>query len=226
MNFQRFQFDDVIEDISTFPWSSLSRDDMVAVAHAYYFFSIQFRESLVQARLLFPADENLRQLEAEECDTDNLSPWPNVAAAGERLNHDEYLRRTLALAPCSAAKSEVLENIGRRYLEATRRQPAITRAMSLASYEDGGLERVFKGMLTFPHWDNELLMAFRHFLRKHLHFDAGAETTHGFLCRHILVDDSILPMWSGFRDLFLQAVPTIATYRSPERMPDRARVQQ
>jgi hypothetical protein len=188
----------------------MSRDDMVDVARAYYFFSIQFRESLEEARRLYPDDENLRQLEAGECDTDNLSPWPHIAAVGERLNHDEYMRRTLALMPCAAAKAEAVKAIGHRYLTATRSQPSSARAASLVSYEDGGLERVFKAMLTFAHWDTELLSAFHHFLRKHVEFDGGSETSHGALCRHIHVDDSVLPLWLNFRDLLLEAVPAIS----------------
>jgi hypothetical protein len=210
----RFQFYGVIEEISAFPWSSMSRDDMVDVAGAYYFFSIQFRESLDEARRLYPDDENLRQLEAEECDTDNLSPWPSVAAVGERLNHDEFMRRTLALMPCTAAKAEAFKAIGHRYLAATRSQPSPARAASLVSYEDGGLERVFKAMLTFAHWDTELLLAFRHFLQKHVHFDGGSEKSHGALCRHIHVDDSILPLWLNFRDLLVEAVPAISRAKS------------
>ncbi len=205
----QFQFYRVIEEISAFPWSSMSRENMVDVAWAYYFFSIQFRESLAEARRLYPQDENLRLLEAEECNTDNLSPWPRVAAVGERLNHDEYMRRTLALTQYPATKAEAFKAIGHRYLASTRSQPSPVRAASLASYEDGGLERVFKSMLTFAHWDNDLLLAFRHFLQKHVHFDGDAETSHGALCRHIQVDDSILPLWLNFRDLLLEAVPAI-----------------
>jgi homoserine O-succinyltransferase len=218
MSLGRFQFDGVIDEISAFPWSSMSRDDMIEVARAYYFFSIQFRESLAEARRLYPEDENLRRLEAEECDTDNLSPWPNVAAVGERLNHDEYMRRTLALMPCPAEKSQAIESIGHRYLAATRSQPASARVASLVSYEDGGLERVFKAMLTFTRWDTELLLAFRHFLQKHVHFDGDGETSHGALCRHIQVDDGILPLWLNFRDLLLEAVPAISRARSTQSL--------
>jgi len=82
------------------------------------------------------------------------------------------------------------------------------------SYEDGGLERVFKAMLTFAHWDTELLLAFRHFLQKHVHFDGGSEKSHGALCRHIHVDDSILPLWLNFRDLLVEAVPAISRAKS------------
>ena len=31
-----------------------------------------------------------------------------------------------------------------------------SRAMALASYEDGGLEKVFRAMLTAPHWNDPL----------------------------------------------------------------------
>src|ERR1700748_163909 len=103
------QFCHIVDEICAFPWSSLSCDDMVDVAWAYYFFSIQFRECVSEARQLFPADENLRRLEAEECDTANLSPWPGVAAVGERMNHDEFMRRILTLLPSAASRGPAFE---------------------------------------------------------------------------------------------------------------------
>ena len=88
MNTTAFAYPAVIDDICGLRWSSLSSAEMVDAAWAYYFFSIQFRESLKAARSLYPTDEKLMQLEQEECDTDNLSPWPGVTAPGERVNHD------------------------------------------------------------------------------------------------------------------------------------------
>ncbi len=210
MTTTRFRFHEVIEEICSFAWSSLACDDMADAAWAYYFFSVQFRESLIEARRLYPDDENLRRLEAEECATNNLSPWPSIAAKGERLDHDEYMRRALCLTPRTATKAHMFDAIGHRYLAATRCQPPAARAASLASYEDGGLERVFRAMLTFRHWDSDLLRAFRHFLRMHVQFDGSSETSHGALCRHIKVDDGVLPLWVGFRDLLLEAVPAFA----------------
>ena len=134
--------DHVIDEICSLPWSSLSGDEMADVAWAYYFFSIQFRESLGEARRLFPEDASLMKVEAEECDTSNLSPWPGVAETGERMNHDEFMRRTLALMAFSPSRAARHEAIGRHYLANTRALRPETRAASLASYEDGGLERV------------------------------------------------------------------------------------
>ena len=210
----QFQFCRVIDEICAFPWSSLTCDDMIGVAWAYYFFSIQFRECLSEARRFYPADEKLRKLEAEECDTDNLSPWPGVASAGERMNHDEYMRRALVLLPHTAALAPSFEGIGRRYLAATRSRPPLARVAALASYEDGGLERVFRAILTFPEWNNAVLLAFRHFLQEHVRFDSDSISGHGALCRHIDVDDAVLPMWSSFRDLLLEAVPAISQIKS------------
>jgi len=51
------------------------------------------RENLEIARRLYPNDTKLQQLEREECNTDNLSPWPGVASAAEKMNHDEFMRR-------------------------------------------------------------------------------------------------------------------------------------
>ena len=213
--------DRVIDEICSLPWRSLSSEDMAGVAWAYYFFSIQFRESLGEARRLYPEDTSLKKVEAEECDTNNLSPWPGVAKAGERMNHDEFMRRTLALTVLSPGKVARHEAIGQHYLAETRALRPETRAASLASYEDGGLERVFRSMLTFTGWDNDLLWAFRHFLSEHVRFDCDSEEGHGALCRHITFDDSILPLWIGFRDLLLQAVPALSSksVRAPVTAP-------
>ena len=205
-----FAIDLVIDEICSFPWSSLSSDEMADVAWAYYFFSIQFRESLGEARRLYPEDTSLKKVEAEECDTSNLSPWPGVAATGERMNHDEFMRRTLALIAFAPSRVARHRAIGQHYLAETRALRPETRAASLASYEDGGLERVFRSILTFTRWDNDLLRAFRHFLSEHVRFDCDSEQGHGALCRHITFDESILPLWNGFRDLLLQAVPALS----------------
>jgi hypothetical protein len=204
------EIDRVIDEICAFPWSSLSSDEMADVAWAYYFFSIQFRESLGEARRLYPEDASLKKVEAEECDTSNLSPWPGVAATGERMNHDEFMRRTLGLMAFAPTRVATHERIGQHYLAETRALKPETRAASLASYEDGGLERVFRSILTFTRWENDLLRAFRHFLSEHVRFDCDTEQGHGALCRHIAFDSSILPLWNGFRDLLLQAVPALS----------------
>ena len=59
---------------------------------------LPFRECLEIARKMYPDDERLLQLDHGERNTDNLSPWPGVAASGEKMNHDEFMRRTLELA--------------------------------------------------------------------------------------------------------------------------------
>ena len=197
----------VIDEICDFSWQDLTGADMTSVAWAYYYFSVQFRESLKTARSLHPHDAKLRQLEAEECDTDNLSPWPGVATPGEKMNHDEFMRRTLDLTSIETLTSSRFESIGRRYLADTRTLEAAVKAASIASYEDGGLERVFKAILQFSRWDTPLLQAFRHFLAEHVRFDSDPEQGHGALSRHIAVDDRILPLWAGFRELLVSCVP-------------------
>lgn len=208
------EIDLVIDEICSLPWSSLSSDEMADVAWAYYFFSIQFRESLREARRLYPEDASLKKVEAEECDTSNLSPWPGVAETDERMNHDEFMRRTLALTAFAPARIARHEAIGEHYLTETRALRPETRAASLASYEDGGLERVFRSMLTFTKWDSDLLRAFQHFLAEHVRFDCDSAEGHGALCRHIAFDASILPLWNGFRDLLLEAVPALSSRSS------------
>ena len=54
-----FAFESVIDGICAMPWERLSGDDILCVAKAYYFFSIQFRENLDIACGLRPRDAKL-----------------------------------------------------------------------------------------------------------------------------------------------------------------------
>jgi hypothetical protein len=198
-----------VDRICDLDWSDLSEQEFIDVAWAYYFFSIQFRENLTITCELFPNDPKLRQLEHEECATDNLSPWPGVAADGEKMNHDEFMHRLLQLSPISEAKRQAFEAEGARYLDEVRATDDVTRALSIASYEDGGLERVFRAFLRAPEWNNPTLKAFRHFLTEHIRFDNDPDQGHGALSRHLAPDDRILPLWLGFERLLVTFVPTL-----------------
>lgn len=202
-------FKDVIAEITALQWTTLSPEELTAVAWAYHSFSIQFRENLQTALALFPDDEKLRHLTAEECDTANLSPWPGVAEEGERMNHDEFMRRTLDLSPISPVTASIARQVGEAYLQHVRSLPPEAKALSIASYEDGGLEATFRAMLSAPNWNTPLLQAFQHFLIEHIRFDSDPEAGHGALSRHLQPDDRVLPFWEAFRDLLLQTVPSL-----------------
>lgn len=204
-----YRFKEVIDEICDMGWHELDLEQLTAAAWAYYYFSIQFRENLVIAHNLHPEDEKLRQLMREECNTSNLSPWPGVALAGERMDHDEYMRRTLELLPVEEDEATRHGANGRRYLDTIRAQEQVARALSIASYEDGGLERVFKAILRAPHWETPLLQSFKHFLEEHIRFDSDPDQGHGALSRHLVPDDRILPLWEAFRDIFLISVPEL-----------------
>ncbi len=205
----QFAFKNAIDDICNLDWDHLSNADVVNVAWAYYYFSTQFRENLEIARKLLPDDERLKDLEKGERDTDNLSPWPGVAATGEKMHHDEFMRRTLNLSPLSPERRRALELMGQSYLSYARSMDDTTRAMSIASYEDGGLEAVFKSILRAPNWDGPLLGAFHHFLIEHIRFDSDPDGGHGALCRHLDPDDRILPLWCAFREILIEAAPSL-----------------
>ena len=85
--------------------------------------------------------------------------------------------------------------------------------MALASYEDGGLERVFRAILTAPDWNGPLQQAFRHFLTKHIRFDSDPDQGHGALCRHLTPDDRVLPLWAEFKQMLIEAVPRLIDAR-------------
>ena len=201
------QYGRVIAEIGQLRWEGLGEEECVDVAWAYYFFSVQFRENLEVARRLHPADDKLLDLEQGECETSNLSPWPGVAAPGETMNHDEFMRRSLALGPIADGKRHMFGARGQDYLSWVRGLDDTTRAMSIASYEDGGLEAVFTAMLTMPDWQNPVLMAFRHFLSEHIRFDSDPDAGHGALARHLQPDDRIEPLWVAFRDLLIGFAP-------------------
>ena len=199
----------VIVEIGDLAWAGLSEQQCVDVAWAYYFFSVQFRENLQVALRLHPSDEKLLDLDRGECDTDNLSPWPGVAEPGERMNHDEFMRRALRLQTIGGLRSSFFEEHGERYLRAVRGSDDVTRAMSIASYEDGGLEHVFNAMLQMPAWPNPVLAAFRHFLSEHIRFDSDPDAGHGALARHLQPDERVIPLWTEFRTMLVTFVPAL-----------------
>ena len=201
------EYQRIVDEICQWDWTRLTSDEMVAAACAYYYFSIQFRENLEIARQEFPTDEKLKQLEREECNTSNLSPWPGVALPGEAMNHDEFMRRTLLLQPIAPELQAQFDAAGSSYLAAVRALEPRARALSISSYEDGGLEAVFRAMLRFEGWNSDLLRAFRHFLVEHVRFDSDPDAGHGALSRHLPPDDRVVPLWAAFRRVFLACVP-------------------
>ena len=208
------RYESVIDEIADLDWEGMSQVELIRAAWAYYFFSVHFRESLQIAVGLHPQDDKLQQLKREECNTDNLSPWPGVATEGERMNHDEFMRRLLELLPITESDRLGLEAVGASYLRTVRALSPATSAMSIASYEDGGLEAVFRAFLKAKPWEGPLLLAFKHFLTEHIRFDSDPEQGHGALSRHLQPDDQILPAWSAFRDLLTEAVPGLVN-RAP-----------
>jgi hypothetical protein len=206
---KQFAYEQVVNDICDLNWISLTREDLIGIAWVYYYFSIQFRESLETARKLYPDDPRLLELDRGERDTDNLSPWPGVAGIAEKMNHDEFMRRTLQLSRTSPECQNNLETIGESYLRKVRAIDARTKALALASYEDGGLESVFRAILTAQHWDGALLQAFKHFLVEHIRFDSDPEQGHGALCRHLPPDDRVVPLWEEFKQMLVKAAPRL-----------------
>ncbi len=207
--FTILRYQRAIEDICNLNWSGLTQAELTAVAWAYYYFSVQFRENLELARDLNPHDEKLLELYDGECDTANLSPFPGVALRGEKMNHDEFMRRVLVLSNIEPRVQRIVERLGAAYLAQIRCLDAETRAISIASYEDGGLERVFRAILQAEDWDHPALLAFRHFLSEHIRFDSDAEIGHGALSRHMTPDDRICPLWEAFRDILVGAAPSL-----------------
>jgi len=208
---ERFTFHNEIDQICAMPWHRLSEGELVDAAWAYYYFSIQFRENLEIAAARHPHDRKLRQLVKEECNTANLSPFPGVAAAGEAMNHDEFMKRALALAPIASDKRARFEKLGQTYLAAIRAMDDETRAISISSYEDGGLESVFRAILTATHWNHPVLAAFKHFLVEHIRFDSDPDAGHGALSRHLPPDDRVQPIWARFRSIFVDFAPALGS---------------
>ena len=96
------------------------------------------------------------------------------------------------------------------------------RALALASYEDGGLEAVFTAFLTAPKWDGPLLQAFRHFLAEHIRFDSDPDAGHGALCRHLVPDERVGPLWAEFKRILVEggaAIGVTSLRRRPAQTP-------
>jgi hypothetical protein len=119
------------------------------------------------------------------------------------------MRRTLELTRISERQRRKLAAIGQAYLTKIRAMDDDSRASAIASYEDGGLEKVFRAFLKAPHWGNPLLKAFQHFLVEHIRFDSDPEQGHGALCRHLTPDDRVHVLWAEFREMLIQAAPRL-----------------
>ena len=193
-------------------WERLNSNEVMRVAKAYYYFSVQFRENIAIARARHPDDPKLAALWSGECETDHLSPWPGEAT-GERMSHDEFIHRLLEFHPVGRDKR--LTEAGLAYLDKTRRLDDAARASSIASYEDGGLSRVFNAMLRAPRWHGRGQRALRFFLEEHIRLEDSAR--RGELSRRLPVDDHVLPLWTAFRDLLTSAVPKLATVAAVTR---------
>jgi len=200
----------IVDEINALDWSSLSREEVVNTAWTYYFFSVQFCETVGIARRLHPDDRSLEELDAGERNTDNLSPCPGVVAVGERVDHDEFMRRTLQLETIDPARERRLKAIGASYLEKIRAVDDETRVLSLASYEDGGLETTFRAILRARRWDGPLLHAFRHFLEGHIALDGDPEHGHGALCRRFTPSPEVDGLWAAFKQLLLAGAPSLS----------------
>jgi hypothetical protein len=209
---QPSQHEIAVNTICSLNWGELTENELTIVAWAYHFFSVQFRENLEIACNLYPTDTLLQQLAQEECATDNLSPWEGVAYPTEKLNHDEFMRRLLTLSPISREVQSAVEEAGRSYLSNIRGIDRTMRAASIASYEDGGLEKVFLAILQCKHWDTALLRAFRHFLVKHIEFDSNPDLGHGALTRNLAPSDGVSCLWEEFRDLLVRSVPNLCRF--------------
>ena len=197
----------VVEEIGNLAWDQLTSDELMAACRAYYYFSRQFVDAVHIACKLYPSDQQLIELRAGECNTDNLSPYPGVAKKGEKINHDEFMRRAIDMASLDPVVRERVDALGREYFDIADHSDDLTRTMSLSTYEDGGLEIVFRGMLRAPDWEEPSLLAFKHFLVEHIKLDSGE---HGALCRHLVADDRVLPLWEAFRNLLVGAAPRLA----------------
>ena len=125
------------------------------------------------------------------------------------MNHDEFMRRTLKLAKIPEIGRIVLSDIGNKYLKTVRAIDPKIQALALATYEDGGLERVFRAILTAPNWNGPLQQAFKHFLAEHIRFDSDPDQGHGALCRHLTPDDRVLSLWAEFKHMLVEAAPNL-----------------
>ncbi len=209
MTFEPAADQPIIDEICGFNWRDLSRSDMTAVAWGYYYFSIQFRQNLQLACEYFADDSNMARLKDEECDTDNLSPYPGIAEAGERMNHDTFMQRALRLSPVSNEDRERFETAGKIYDREIMRIRPKARALSIGSYERGGLERLFKAILTAPDYDDAALRGFRYFMEAHIRFDSDPLEGHGALSRQMTPDESVVPLWEAFKQLLLSCAPNL-----------------
>jgi len=89
----------------------------------------------------------------------------------------------------------------------------------MSSYEDGGLEAVFKAILKSPDYNHILIRGFRYFLTEHIRFDSDPASGHGSLSRHLAADPQVEHLWWLFKKLLLENTPSLAGVPSSRLVP-------
>ncbi len=198
-------------EIAAMNWVALSPDERVDVAWTTYFFSVQCRESLNAALQVHPDHEGLKHYAQAVCQTTNLSPWTGVASPGEAMHHDEFLRRVLTREPVCQERRARLQRLGAAYLVTTRGLNAPVKAMGVLSYLTGGLDAVYRTIQSTAQGEGELMRGFRYFLTEHVRLVHASQAELPSASSAGSNDgDSAGLMWTAFRDLLLQTVPSLS----------------
>ena len=191
-------------------WRRLSIGELIDVAWAYYFFSIQFRENLLIARELLPDDAQLEQLGSRRKGYGQFISLSRGCrrrgASGSRRVHAESVvadadrRASAAIASRRSARL-----ISAKSAPLTVGQgPRASRAMRT------GVLRKCSGACCRPRIGRiPCSQGFKHFLEKHIEFDSDVENGHGGLCRHLPPNEGVRELWTAFKESLIQVAPAL-----------------
>ncbi len=156
--------------------------------------AIEFAEALREGLKVYKQDPDLQKMARGELKTDNL----NFADYDKRGDHweflDHFLKKTGYVADVA------LEDSTARYIDSCRTLDPQVRAHTVFSREHE-LGAIFDAILQNEHWTTETLLAYKHFMERHIQLDTE-EGGHGDAVSKYPIDDSVLPFYQARLDMY------------------------
>ncbi len=188
------EYKKVVGDITNLNWKSLEEPQLMRLMYLSRAAAVEFAEALREGLKVYKQDPDLQGMARGELKTDNL----RFSDYEKRGDHWEFLDHFLTKAGYTPDAG--LKDSANRYIETCRKMDSKVRAHTVFSREHE-LGAIFDAILQNEHWTTETLLAYRHFMERHIQLDTE-EGGHGDAVSKYPIDDSVLPFYQARLDMY------------------------